>query len=284
MRHQRRGRLNRQIPKIRSASPSGKGKSGVRTIKKNAKTPKMRIGDAPPNPIATKRPHSFVQQSNAVFVVGGGPSLRGFDFSVLTHFDTIAINSAVFDVPNPRYFITMDYTYIRKMKGKLPIFKSMLDVSKIFVVSYNGNVNDRDGRIIDTKFHITYNLSLFDIIIKSRCIDGIGFTMNDFRTGRNSGFCGLQLAVLLGYKNIFLLGMDLKILNNKTHYHTMYEGHRMFDASLEKYYQAFKVGLAELAIYRPDVSVISCSPTSRLNDFIKFRDIDRVFDARTNKN
>ncbi len=37
------------------------------------------------------------------FVVGGGPSLSGFDFSQLNGFDTIAINKAVEYLQNPTY-------------------------------------------------------------------------------------------------------------------------------------------------------------------------------------
>ena len=48
--------------------------------------------------------------NDVCFIVGGGPSLTGFDFSQLNGYDVIAVNKAVEYVHNPKYFITCDYS------------------------------------------------------------------------------------------------------------------------------------------------------------------------------
>ncbi len=73
-----------------------------------------------------KSPIKFIEKipkakNDVCFVVGGGPSLNGFDFSELNGFDTIAINKSVEFIQNPTYFITTDYSYF--IKASLPLDK-----------------------------------------------------------------------------------------------------------------------------------------------------------------
>ena len=50
-----------------------------------------------------------------VFIVGGGTRLSGFDFNKLKNKNVIAVNKSICYVPNANYFITMDYTFLRKV-------------------------------------------------------------------------------------------------------------------------------------------------------------------------
>jgi len=216
-----------------------------------------------------------------VFVVGGGPSLRGFDFGLLDGYDTIAINKAIFSVKDPTYFITIDYTFLRKI-DKAALARTQCP--KFFVANYdNSYIKDVNGAIVDTRFNLVYNLKDFDVIVKSKLSHGMGFTFSDFRNGVSSGFCGLQLAVLLGYTKIYLLGIDLSVdpaAAGGTHYHGGYgEPSDKFAGKLDRYFQEFKHGLERLQNARPDISVISCSPNSRLNEIIKYGSLEEVFNG-----
>ncbi len=51
-------------------------------------------------------------KKSRVFIIGGGTSLTGFDFSLLKDDDIIAVNKSIEYVPHAKYFITMDYTFI----------------------------------------------------------------------------------------------------------------------------------------------------------------------------
>lgn len=216
-----------------------------------------------------------VQSSGEVFVVGGGPSLRNFDFHTLTDKCAIAVNKSVFHIPNPNYFISVDYTFLRKVSKTL--FKS-IPAKKFFVADFGyPSLKEVDKRITDTRFNLTYDLRDYDLLIKAYKQEGIGYTFKDFRTGKNSGFCALQLAVIFGFKKIYLLGIDLN-QRGKTHYHEGYgERVKTFVPKLDEYHDYFKIGLEQLKSERPDIQVISCSPNSRLNGVIPYRSIEEVF-------
>jgi len=204
-----------------------------------------------------------------VFVIGGGTSLRDFDFNKVKDETTIAVNKSYYHVPNLNYFVTIDFTVLRKIGNNINS-----PATKIFIANFSvPSLQEIDGRIIDTRWNLVYDLKAFDIIIKSRKKDGIGFTFKDFRTGGNSGYCALQLAIALGYTEINLLGMDL-VVNNGTHFHGGYgELPQTFSKKLDPYYDSFRKGLEELKIKRPDIKVYSCSKISRLNSILEYKEI-----------
>jgi len=206
-----------------------------------------------------------------VYIVGGGPSLKNFDFSTLTNKCTIVVNKSIFHTPNPNYFISVDYTFLQKVRTKN--FHS-IPVKKFFVADFSHPfLKEVNGQITDTRYNLTYDLRDYNLLIRAYKREGIGYTFKDFRTGRNSGFCALQLAVIFDFKKIYLLGIDLD-KQRQTHYHEGY-GERLnsFNSKLDEYYNYFKIGLEQLKRERPDIQVISCSPSSRLNQTIEYQDV-----------
>jgi len=213
---------------------------------------------------------------NEVFIVAGGPSLIGFDFTCLRNKDTIVVNKSIFDVPTPDYFITVDYTFLRKIRSKKAVFDSITP-TKIFVADFHCKyLREKKGRIVDIRTNLVYELHDFDVIIKAKQIAGIGYTYNDFRTGTNSGYCALQLAVLLGYTEIYLLGVDLT-QTETTHYHGGYgERPSSFNAKIPLYANRFKTGLVQIKQDNAGIEVISCSSISVLNKVIPYQDIKEI--------
>ena len=165
----------------------------------------------------------FSQSENDIcFVVGGGPSLTGFDFTQLNGFDTIAINKAVEYIPNPTYFITTDYSYF--IKASLPIERVVQKAQHTyFVANMSHNyMAYKDNNIVDTRRNFVYSdLHHYTGIIESHNTEDFGLTLSEFSNGSNSGHCGIQLALLLGYKKIYLLGFDLNA-EGQTHFHQSY--------------------------------------------------------------
>ena len=202
-----------------------------------------------------------------VFVLGGGPSLSTFNFSKLKNEDTICSNQAVFDVPSPDYFITCDYMFVKRTKA---VKLDQLNCTMVFVANFiDGVIQDVKGKIVDIEKNYSYDLCQFDMIIKCRKRSGMGLTFKDFRSGRNSGYCGLQLAVLLGYRKIYLLGMDFVVVRKRTHYHNKYMvDPEKFSKKLHAYYNEFVSGLEQLKRMRPEVDIISMSEISKLNGII----------------
>lgn len=216
------------------------------------------------------------KDKSSCFIIGGGPSLKGFPFDKLHSKDTIVVNKSIFDVPNPNYFISVDYTFLKKIRKKIDRFRE-IETTKVFVADFHFvYLKERDGRIVDTRFNLVYDLKDFDVIIKARKVGGIGYTFGDFRTGLNTGYCALQLAVILGYRKIYLLGIDLN-REEVTHYHGGYgEGLDDFNAKLGMYMDHFRLGLQQLKSERPDIEVVSGSSVSQLNKIILYIDVEKI--------
>lgn len=192
-----------------------------------------------------------------IYVVGCGPSLRKFDWSLLSNKTTISVNGAFQDVPNSDYFITGDSGFAIKAAKEL---YRRDNTCRVLVMSEDHK---------RYRFVKPYT-EFYDWVISPKACDGeIGFTEDDFHTGQNSGFCGMQLAVLLGAKRIHLLGIDLNT-EGGLHYHVYYPN---LDVSrLDEFTSHFQLALAILDQHN-DIEVISHSPISRLNSFIRYEEL-----------
>lgn len=207
--------------------------------------------------------------SDEVFIVGGGSSLRNFLFDKLKNKNTIAVNVAALDVPNPTYCITADSGMLRKLQEGY--FKG---VKTTWVIVTNPNhctMQMRNGKFINIRTGYVYDLFCANVIIRNADVTGIGFSFDDFKTGYNSGFCGLQLAVLLGYKKIYLLGFDLR----GRYYHNRYRSRKITNADFKRFYDNFILALSMIR-ERTNIQVISCSDVSKLNDVIPYVPIEEA--------
>jgi len=207
-----------------------------------------------------------------VFIVGGGHSLHNFNFEKLRNKETIAVNMAALDVPDPTYCITADSGIFRKLqKGT---FK---EVDSTWVLVSNPNhasMKWKQGKFIHNSGFV-YNFFVPNMVIRNSGTDGIGFSFNDFRTGYNSGFCAFQLAVLLGYKKIYLLGFDLVAEMGETHYHDRYKNRKISNDTLNKFCSNFVYAL-KIIREKTDIEVFSCSAISKLNKHIPYKSFDKV--------
>lgn len=252
-----------------------------------------------------------------IFIIGGGTSLKNFDFSKLNDKITIVSNKSIFDVPNANYFITTDYTFINYLR-----FRGLYDVwrkhpaKKIFVANCIANhIQNINGKITDLKYNLEYDLQDFDEVIICKSAKDIGFDLEHFNSGYNSGFCTFQYAILMGYKNIYLLGMDMistkvilpvsmsrieKKLNYlktkgiylirrkpkkqkanveiiETHYHKGYNKNiTKFNQNLINYCEHFCKILVKLKKERPDINIISCSKISKLNKYVEYKSLEEI--------
>jgi hypothetical protein len=219
------------------------------------------------------------KRSDTVFIVGGGPSLGGFNFKSLENFDTIVINKAVEYVPNPTYFITMDYSYLSKTDHWIADY-SKRGISTVFIANMTANLAKKEGIYVDTKFNMRYTkLGEFNYVIESKHVidrkNGFGKTLGDFAHGDNSGFCAIQLALLLGYEKIYLLGFDMKVddRGTRTHFHDGYKG----SSSIRKRITAYAENMRyAFRLSKETDKIISCSRESTLNQYIKFENYSEV--------
>lgn len=221
---------------------------------------------------------------NKVFVVAGGPSLKGFNFEKLKNQDVIAINKSILDISFAKYFITMDYTFLdhieRKTDGKMTRKDfAKLSARKYFVVAKdNSYIKEINGIFVDARSNYKYNLKEFDKTIISKEALGIGQTFEKFVHGCNSGYCGIQLAILLKYKTINLLGFDLNV-TDKTHYHGGYfQNRKQFEKKLDFYYPYFIFGIHNIKIKFPEVKMYNYSENSKLKNILDYKSLEEIND------
>lgn len=217
------------------------------------------------------------------FIVGGGPSLQGFDYNLLRDKHVIAVNQAIFKLPNAQHFVTMDYTWLQK--SKVLCENKLTDTwgqafyrhpaNKTFVLAFSEPRLQElsPSRYIDHQYGMTYDLSMFNRVVRVSGYGGIGETFENFRAGSDSGYSALQLAVILGYKVVYLLGFDFCVSGVTTHGHSDYcpRDPVGFDHQLREFMTPYPQAFDTLRAR--GIQVFSGSHISRLNRHILYVDV-----------
>jgi len=192
------------------------------------------------------------------FIIGGGPSLEGFDWSRLKGKRTIGINRA-FERFEPTIIFSMDTRFLAWLeRGEYgPEMKKRLIRSSAYKVWQCTYTAQLPAFIYIIKVHKDYytGCRAFTESLKI----GIGH-------GDNSGYGALNVACCLGANPIYLLGYDLKHENGKSHWH---EGHpaKQKEEAIEKWIGHF--GWAAPLIKSRGFRVINLNPNSALECFEK---------------
>ena len=231
--------------------------------KRRAEGPRLDVPHGPPR-FATTLGRALVQgawKDRACFVVGGGPSLIGFDWSQLEGELTIAVNRA-FEYFDPAIHFMMDAKYWNWMEEEKPPFTSAIRERH---AAYN------NGLKVMMKFEAEQPYPP-DILSVEACkwshwtntlADGIAI-------GNNSGHAAMNLAFLLGADPIYMLGFDYchdpdKTGKDQTWFHSGYpdeETHTVNQTYLDNF-NAF----AKPALKASGRKVFNCSDRSKLKGF-----------------
>ena len=190
-----------------------------------------------------------------IYVIGCGPSLKDFNWQLLKDKTTIAVNGSLIDVPNPDFFLTADSGFA--CKASQANFWNV-ETQKILVMG-PGHTHFRS---------VKPYLHLWNHRITPVCFNGdIGFNENNFATGQSSGFCGMQLAVILGAKKIHLLGMDFTG-KGKGNYHNRYTSN---PKTWNEFLLYFNIGIRRLQQY--GLEIVNHSSISLLNNTIPYEEL-----------
>ncbi|KKM07157.1 hypothetical protein LCGC14_1736760 [marine sediment metagenome] len=210
------------------------------------------------------------------FVVGGGLSMRDFDWSRLNGELVIGVNRVIEDM-TPAIWFTMDHRFLINLFGN----------------QYYNKEQDVAQRITDFRgLKIWNNASATDTwdgngIVEIKCPGEHHFTdslAQGIGGGANSGYGALNLAWILGADPIYLLGFDMHGEGkNQAHYksdfyhsaHKCSTGH--FNHQFATVYKNFRANFERVAQERPDVAarVINLNPDSALKCF-QFGKLDDV--------
>jgi hypothetical protein len=202
------------------------------------------------------------------FIIGGGPSLIGFDFNRLRERGRIiAINKAYLDVPFADILFFMDGSkttfYGHVQSGRLA--PGCLEKWREFA-GHKVYLN-LVGRRLDDVYSV-----------KSAGRAGLSHSIRQgLYHGNNSGVGAIGLAICLGANPIYLLGIDCKFKDGKSHYHGGYPN-RMPERVFNSFIREFE-RLAQ-HLRRTQFQVINLNPDSGLRCF-PFSTIEEVLNDRT---
>lgn len=195
-------------------------------------------------------------------IVGGGPSLKDFDWSLLRGWRVIGVNR-VYERFDPTVIFSMDTRFLRWiLDGKYGHETAEKFASsrayKAWLCTYNCKLPDD---IFILRVWRTYSQGFRAFPDTMR--EGIGH-------GNNSGYGALNLAACLGASPIYLLGFDMKYGTQqskaRTHWH---EGHPITHRpdtvqGFVKYFQLAATRTKEMGL-----QVINLNPESALPYFPK---------------
>jgi hypothetical protein len=183
-----------------------------------------------------------------VYIVGGGPSLDGFDFSRLDNKKTITINHSYRHCKTD-ILVFLDGIFVREIKENFghDIYKFPFKV----VAGASTGIQER-GNV--TKIQYTKEICL----------------KPDRMYGRPcSTFIAMSVALVAGARNIFLLGIDGKFKNGKGHFYT---GGK-FKHKRDNYEAAYRRMVPLFDKFKRFKNIYNCNKDSLIKTFT-FIDID----------
>ena len=224
-----------------------------------------------------------------VFIVATGPSLTNKDLEKLKNEYTISMNSIVkmFDKIEfrPTYYVISDgvvYKKIQQASLFLPPERVFIGIGNV-KTKWNINVNDVTGT--ENK-----NVNFFPVD-RIQTLKYLYYKKNDFNTafsfnadkavidGGTITYCAIQLAVYMGFKEIYLLGVDCNYSGKQAHFGET--GNSLMERSeMAAAFAAFQQQKAYECAYESlkgtDISIYNATKGGKLEVF-KRVDFDSLF-------
>lgn len=203
------------------------------------------------------------------FIIGGGPSLEGFDFHKLDGELTIGINKA-FIACSPTINYVMDLRFYSAL--------TVPDKDPKAVELYNKWVAYKGIKVFLKRSEKTrFDPSIY--VVNSLPNKTISFDLKKgIWGGNNSGFGALMLAIALGCKRVGLLGFDMKVdtKGGRTHWYGKYPGQSIEEMprkleSFKKCFEEFATSIRDNGITVDNLnldSALNCFNKSTFDSFI----------------
>lgn len=196
-----------------------------------------------------------IWRGETAFLLGGGPSLKGFNRSRLTRrgHRVIAINSSYRIANSQDLLFFTDNSWFEQ-------HQPVIDLWRGYVVTLSRHAK----------------AAMPQKVRRIECEEGAAFVpgRTPVRLGRSSGQTAISLAILLGATRVVLLGYDMRMVEGRSHHHDDHSHDN--DSDLRRYANSFG-GWAQ-ATAEAGVEVLNATPGSALTEF-PFRSLDDVLDS-----
>ena len=254
--------MNQMLLTTRSRAVTQIYRDKARQLEENRAAVKRQ--SSPHNPLSAVL-EDGAWQGQPAFLIGGGPSLIGFDFERLRGKGIIvAINRAFEFIPFADILFFMDWKFYRMCHDDPARYRLWEQFAgrKVFL--------NLMGRKLDDCFSVR---SLGRNGLSSSLAKGLYH-------GNNSGAGALNLAWCMGAKPIYLLGYDMNgSIDGKSHFHSGYG--KQPKSNVSKSFIAYFVEMAKRM--GGTNRVINLNPKSGLRSF-PFGNVDEVLDGLPRQN
>lgn len=180
---------------------------------------------------------------DTIYIVGGGPSLKGFDFNLLKGKTVIAVNKAFFHLPFAQVLYWSDTRFYEWYGKEVDFFKG---------IKVTCRSQPKKADIIN---------------LLNTGKNGLETMSYGLRDGGNSGYAAINLAYHLGAKRIVLMGFDMQTNGKETHWHDGYSSTANTETMQRLMVPNFDTLVEPLE--KRKVKVYNASHTSVLTCFLK---------------
>lgn len=195
-------------------------------------------------------------KGGTVFIIGGGASLRDFDFDILKGKITIAINSAMYFM-EPTAIFWCDGRWAAQHEDKL----TSSGCYKFGATTlYNPPTHSDDSR---NRYTLGRSLMVYRTGIE-------GYDSNfGCVKGNNSGTMAINMCSNMGAKRIVLLGFDLGATGERSHFHDNLQDRIADSVYQNEMVPNFEILHAHMQRLGVRTEVVNCSLQSKLQIFNK---------------
>lgn len=180
---------------------------------------------------------------DTIYIIGGGPSLKGFNFNLLKDKTVIAVNKAFLHLPMAQVLYWSDTRFFEWYSKEIEDFKG---------IKVTCRPQPKRNDIIN---------------LLNTGKTGLETMSYGLRDGGNSGYAAINLAYHLGAKRIVLLGFDMQTNGKETHWHEGYSSTADTETMGRLMIPNFDSLVEPLA--KRKVKVYNASPISKLTSFEK---------------
>jgi len=189
-----------------------------------------------------------------IYIIGGGPSLKGFNWNLLEGKNVLCVNRAFQQVPWALAVFWTDSRFYRWFQKELEEFK---------------------GIKVACRYSQLYKKDI--VLVKSTGGHSIDLDAHCVKSGNNSGYGALNVAFHLGAKKIYLLGYDMWSDASGTHWHDGYitsHNHGIYDRAMIGDFSK-----AEAHYRKVGINLYNANPKSRLESITKCSIIQALEDS-----
>jgi hypothetical protein len=180
---------------------------------------------------------------DTIYIVGGGTSLKGFDFNQLKDKTVIAVNKAFLHIPFAQVLYWSDTRFFEWHSKEMEFFKG---------IKVTCRPQPKRSDVIN---------------LLNTGKTGLETMSYGLRDGGNSGYAAINLAYHLGAKKIVLLGFDMQTNGKETHWHDGYVS-TADTGTMERLMIPNFDSLVE-PLEKRKIKVYNASPNSKLTCFQK---------------